>query len=184
MPDDHAAGPHKSKRHILLGCIVLVAAGVAAAIVILMSLGQTAPAAADPSPPPSMIPPAPPPLAPSVAVLRMAIVAAGEVADFTPEIQRTLRTTIAEEVGVPTAAVSLSINSASVLLSFEIALTATAVASNPIPVEALLQAHFATPSAAESFFSDSGITVESIAHGVEFIAQPWITVPLPLPPAP
>jgi hypothetical protein len=64
------------------------------------------------------------PLPPTVSTLTTAVIAAGDVSDFTPSVQIGMRQAVADEVGVPIAAVTLTVEAASVLLTFEVVLPA------------------------------------------------------------
>jgi hypothetical protein len=101
----------------------------------------------------------------------MAVVAAGDVSDITPSIQLGMRQAVADEVGVPETAVTLTVSAASVLLTFEVALPASVSVSS---AQSALSTKLATPAAASSFLA---VTVESIAEA------PQSTLP-PLPPPP
>ena len=106
------------------------------------------------SPPP---PPTPPP--PTVSV-SMAFVVAGTVDDFTSAVVDALKQKVADALGYPnTDRISLTIESASVLLTFEIE------TESPDDVITALEPHTATTDAAGSFLTTSqhSITVESIA---------------------
>ena len=59
-----------------------------------------------------------------------AVVAAGQVSDFTASVQLSLREKVALEMGVAVEAVTLTIEAASVLLTFEVALPASVDASS------------------------------------------------------
>jgi hypothetical protein len=114
---------------------------------------------ASPSPPlppaPPMLPPTPPTPPPppppwwmptATTIITTAVVAAGDVSDFTLDVQLGLRERVAWEVGVATSAVTLTISEASVLLTFQIAVSTPgdADAATAVLSEKLTDEHSAT----------------------------------------
>jgi len=122
-----------------------------------------------PSPSPRPLPPPPPPppgtspapLPPTAATISAAVIVSGNVADFTPTVQLELRSKVATEVGVPVAAVALTVASASVLLTFDIAVPA---GMNTAAATSSLATQLADPTTASTFLSVSSlaISVQSI----------------------
>ena len=98
---------------------------------------------------------------PTASIVTAAVVAAGEVSDFTPTVRLELREKVAAEAGVDVAAVTLTIEAASVLLTFEIALPASVDAD---AANAALTTQLADPAAASAFLSTASfvVSVESI----------------------
>jgi len=89
------------------------------------------------------------------------VIVSGNVADFTPTVQLELRSKVASEVGVPVAAVALTVASASVLLTFDLAVPA---GMNPAAAASSLATQLADPTTASTFLSVSSlaISVQSI----------------------
>ena len=87
--------------------------------------------------------------------------AAGQVSDFTASVQLSLREKVALEMGVAVEAVTLTIEAASVLLTFEVALPASVDAD---AAKAALATQLADPEAASAFLSTASfvVSVESI----------------------
>jgi hypothetical protein len=113
------------------------------------------------------------PLPPTVSTLTTAVIAAGDVSDFTPSVQIGMRQAVADEVGVPIAAVTLTVEAASVLLTFEVVLPADVDA---LAAQSALATQLGSPAAASAFLA---VTVESIAE------TPTSNLsPSPPPPAP
>ena len=98
------------------------------------------------------------------ATITTAVVAAGDVSDFTPTVQDALRAGVAAEVGVATEAVTLTVEAASVRLTFETSLPASVDAAN---ATAALSTQLADPAAASTFLNaaivDAGVTSFTIS---------------------
>jgi len=97
----------------------------------------------------------------TASMVTAAVVAAGQVSDFTASVQLSLREKVALEMGVAVEAVTLTIEAASVLLTFEIALPASVDAD---AANAALTTQLADPAAASAFLSTASfvVSVESI----------------------
>ena len=106
-------------------------------------------------------PPSPSPLMATASMVTAAVVAAGQVSDFTASVQLSLREKVALEMGVAVEAVTLTIEAASVLLTFEVALPASVDAD---AAKAALATQLADPEAASAFLSTASfvVSVESI----------------------
>jgi hypothetical protein len=115
-----------------------------------------------PSSPPLPQQPTPPPPSPllklpaTAATITVAVVAAGSISDFTPNVQLGLRAKVAAEVGVTTDAVVLTVSAASVILTFDIALPASI---EPLTAIAALDARLSSTGAASAFLSSTSVAV-------------------------
>ena len=123
----------------------------------------SSPPAPSPQPPPPLT--LPPALLPVAATITTAVVVSGDVADFTDTVQLQLRSKVATEIDVPVAAVTLTVDSASVLLTFAIAIYASTMSASTSTIESRLTTQLATPATASSFLSvpSLAIIVQSIA---------------------
>jgi len=119
-----------------------------------------------PSPDPLPPPPSPPagtspaPLPPTAATISTAVIVSGNVADFTPTVQHELRSKVATQVGVPVAAVALTVASASVLLTFDIAVP---TGMNTAAAASGLATQLADPTTASSFLSVSSLAISVLS---------------------
>ena len=113
-----------------------------------------------PTPLPS-IPPPFPPLLPTAYRVTASVIASGAVSDFTPAVQAAIVAKVAAHLGVPAAAVALTITPASVRLSFTIAASS---ASAAVSTTSELASQLATTTSASAFLSTSalGVTVTAI----------------------
>lgn len=141
-----------------------------------------------PSPPtnePSDAPTDEPSDAPAAEAAKVttAVIVAGDTSDYTPTVQDALRAGVAAEAGVETDNVTLSVEAASVLLTFEIVFPADA-ATDATTATTALAAQLADPETASTFFNtaivDAGVTnftiaVESIAIEPTTEAEPEST---------
>ena len=100
---------------------------------------------------------------PAIATVTTAVVAEGDVSDFTADVKLALREKVANEVGVDVSAITLTVEAASVLLKFMIALptAGSAIAD----ATTALAAQLADPARASTFLTTDKLTlkVESIA---------------------
>lgn len=112
----------------------------------------------------------------------MALVASGSVSDFTPAHRLALETTLASELGVAPAAVTLTLSAASVRLVFTVALESAARASE---ASAALSARLETTESATAFLSTSErpfvvVAVEAPrTAAAEPPTPPWLPPPPP-----
>jgi hypothetical protein len=147
------------------------------------SLPSTPPYPAEPpfpyEPPPPSTPL--PPLLPTASKIAVTVVASGDVSDFTPDVQVALREKVAAEVGVPLAAVSLTVSTASVILVFTVALPASIDAST---ASSSLALQLASPIAASNFLSTGqhviNVTSIPVTSTIIDYAQPSPPPPVPL----
>jgi hypothetical protein len=160
-----------------------------------------------PSPPPSPPPPSPPPPAlPIVASVKMAVVVAGGVPDFTPTVRLELRTAVANQTSVALSAVTLDVTpvarlreltetrlreltdarlrelrrelqGSSVLLTFTIAVETAAAAATAVTA---LSPHLANATAASTFLTTTSYT----ATVLTITSAPAAAYPPPSPPPP
>ena len=138
---------------------------------------------------PSMSPPLPasgtsnvllsPPLPPATSLLVTSVVVAGTVDDFTPNVRTALRSNVAQAAGVALEAVALDVISASVRLSFTIALASDSAADD---AASTLSTSMASPAAASTLLTTPTLTVQ--VQTIE--VPPTLTTPSgdPLPAAP
>ena len=105
--------------------------------------------------------PPPPPNPPTVTVLQTVVSCAGEVSDFTLQVQIDLRAKMAAETEVQVNQVQLEVEAASVQLTFTIELSSEESAS---AAEMKLASVLASPDAASAFLSTPSlpVVVESI----------------------
>jgi hypothetical protein len=97
------------------------------------------------------------------------------VSDFTPAVHAAIVNKMAIELGVPPAAITLTLSSASVLLSFSIALESAQVAE---AATATLTTQLADTTSASTFFSTPSLVVNVL----EVRDAPMSTLPAPSPP--
>ena len=101
------------------------------------------------------------------AAVVMALTAAGSVESYTSVVQLSLRQTMADEAGTDVAAVSLSVESASVILSFSILTSGTAAAQT---VADSLAAAFPDAATATTVL---GVSIE-VVEGIQVTDAPGI----------
>jgi len=124
--------------------------------------------------PPSAPPPRPSPSA-SYAV-KMAVVIAGDVATFTPEVLTPMRQKVADEASMPLDAVEATATAGSVTIAFTVNMQSEAAADTAL---AAITAKLADKTAASTFLSTAALTV-----AVEEIVAPTKLVLVSPPPPP
>ena len=114
-----------------------------------------------------------------MASIETTVVVAGTVADFTEQVQLSMRSKIAQTAGVSTDAVSLSISPASVILNIVVEFDSVETATSAL---AVLSTSLADAESASAFLSTDiySVQVESILSTPSLITQPSLP---PLPPS-
>ena len=100
----------------------------------------------------------------------MAVVVAGDVSDFTPAVETAMRQKVADQVGAPIENVAMTVESASVRITFMIDLP---TATEATTAAALLSTQLASTSSASTFLTttERAVTVESVATQPSTVAE-------------